>query len=123
MTTTSSVTSCAATFTTLSAVSVVTRLSLPSITSRSFIALIYAQKEEIDRRRSVGVGVSPLDYYSGVALEPGYRRHMARQRLVYKAIGRGVNLPEATLERVDWHPDIGFFWSVKNEHGSRAKER
>ena len=123
MTTTSSFTSCAATFTTLSAVSVVTRLSLPSTTSRSFIALIHAQKEEIDRRRSVGVGVSPLDYYSGVALEPGYRRHMARQRLVYKAIGRGVNLPEATLERVDWHPDIGFFWSVTNEHGSGAKER
>ena len=47
------------------------------------------KKEEIDRRRSVGVGVSPLDYYSGVALEPGYRRHMARQPLVYKAIGRG----------------------------------
>ena len=90
---------------------------------QEFIALINAQKEEIESRRSVGVGVSPLDYYSGVALEPGYRRHMARQRLVYKAIARSVNLPEATLERVDWHPDIGFFWSVTNEHGSGAKER
>ena len=45
--------------------------------------------------------MSPLDYYSGVALEPGYRRHMARQPLVYKAIGRGVNFPEATLEWAD----------------------
>ena len=90
---------------------------------QEFIALIHAPKEEIDRRRSVRVGVSPLDYYSGVELEPGYRRHVALQRSVCKATGRGVNLPEATLERVDWHPDIGFFWSVTNDHGSGAKQR
>ena len=56
------------------------------------------------RRRSTVSGgpgdeLSPLDYYSGVVLEPGYGRHMALQRLVWKATGRGVNLPVATLER------------------------
>jgi hypothetical protein len=34
-----------------------------------------------------------------------------------------VSLPEATLKRVDWHRDVGFFWSVTPERGSGAKER
>ena len=88
---------------------------------REFIAMIHAQKEEIDRRRSAGEELSPLDYYSGVAPEPGYRRRMAIQRLAWKAIGRGVNLPEATLERVDWRADMGFFWSMRDS-SSKAGE-
>jgi len=47
---------------------------------------------------------------------------MALQRLVWKAIGRGVSLPEATLERVDWRLDIGFFWSVRDQPTSEAGE-
>ena len=90
---------------------------------REFMALIHAQKEEIDRQRRPGDELTPLDYYSGVVLEPGYGRHMALRWLVWKAIGRGVKLPVATLERVDWRANIGFFWSVTNEHESGAKER
>jgi hypothetical protein len=83
---------------------------------QEFMALIHAQKEEIDRRRGADEELGPLDYYSGVVLEAGYRRRTALQRLVWKAIGRGVSLPTATLERVDWQQGIGFFWSVTNEH-------
>jgi hypothetical protein len=90
---------------------------------REFLALIHARKQEVDLRRSAGEELTPRDYYTGVALEPGYRRRIALKRLDWKAIGRGVSLPEATLKRVDWHRDVGFFWSVTPERGSRAKER
>lgn len=90
---------------------------------REFMALIHARKEELDRRRALGEEVSPLDYYSGVALEPGYRRRTALQRLDWKAIGRGVSLTEATLARVDWRPDVGFFWSRPGQPRSPAAPR
>jgi hypothetical protein len=87
------------------------------------MALIEARKDEIDSRRAAGEELSPLDSYSGVVLEAGYRRRMALQRLVWKATGRGVSLPAAALERVDWQPGIGFFWSVTAEPAYGAKER
>lgn len=52
-----------------------------------FKALIDRQKEEIDRRRALGDEVSPLEYYSGVPLEPGYRRRTALQRLAWRRQG------------------------------------
>jgi hypothetical protein len=73
-----------------------------------FMELIHRRKEDVDRRRSTGEELSALDYYSGVALEPGYRRRVAIQRLALKAIERGVSLSEATLAWVDWYPNNGF---------------
>jgi hypothetical protein len=83
---------------------------------QELMALINARQEELERRRAAAEVLDPLEHYSGVVLEPGYRSRTALARLVWKATGRRVSLSEATLERVDWHPDVGFFWSAARQH-------
>jgi hypothetical protein len=79
---------------------------------QEFMALIKARKAELDRQRDEGEAVHPLEYFSGVAPEPGYRRRMALKRLEWKAISRGAALSEEVMLRVDWRPEVGFFWSA-----------
>jgi hypothetical protein len=89
---------------------------------QEFRALINARKDELERRRAAGEVVRPLEHYSGVVLEAGYRRRTALARLVWKATGRRVSLSEATLDRVDWHPDVGFLWSTAGQHGPGTQQ-
>jgi hypothetical protein len=89
---------------------------------QELMALINARQEELERRRAAGEVLPPPEHYSGVVLEPGYRRRTALARLVWKAAGRRVSLSEVTLERVDWHPDVGFFWSAARQHRPGARQ-
>jgi hypothetical protein len=79
---------------------------------QEFMALIEARRAALDRRRDEGEAVHPLEYFSGVAPEPGYRRRMAFRRLEWEVISRGVALSEEVMRCVDWRPEVGFFWSA-----------
>lgn len=53
-----------------------------------FLALLTQSREQLQQWRDTGEDIDVHEHYSGVHLEPGYRRRQQKRRLIWRAIGR-----------------------------------
>ena len=73
-----------------------------------FERLIDALAAELKRRRIAGDVVDRQEHYTGVVLEPGYRRRQQDGRLLRQAIRHGVIISDELLAQLDLPSNVGF---------------
>jgi hypothetical protein len=76
------------------------------------------------RRRDAGDPIDPQEHYSGVRLEPGYRRRQRDGRILTAAARHRVWLPREQVDRLDLPASVKVVFS-RSENGDRrtGKER
>ncbi|MBJ7593749.1 MAG: hypothetical protein JF886_02625 [Candidatus Dormibacteraeota bacterium] len=79
---------------------------------REFRRLLRELNSGLNRRRAEGHPVDSREHYTGVVLEPGYRRRQQDGRLVRAAIRHGVLISEDLLERLDLPKNMGLLRMV-----------
>jgi hypothetical protein len=68
---------------------------------RDFLRLIEALGADLRRRREAGEPIDPLEHYTGMTLDPGYRRRHQDGRILMRAIRHRVSLSDDVLGRLD----------------------
>jgi len=66
-----------------------------------FRRIFEALAADLRRRRDAGEPVDPAEYYSGLLLEPGYRRRARDGRLLTQAIRRRLSISDAFIAGLD----------------------
>lgn len=80
-----------------------------------FLRLFETLNGDLQRRRGdVGDLVDPHEHFSGVRLEPGYRRRQRDGRILMAAIRHRVSLPRELVERLDLPVGMKVVFSQKN---------
>lgn len=75
---------------------------------REFEKLIDDLADELRRRRVAGNVLDGQEHYSGVVLEPGYRRRQQDGRLLMQAIRHGVTISDELLAQLDLPSNVSF---------------
>jgi hypothetical protein len=68
---------------------------------RELRRLLERRAGDLQRRRDAGEPIDPSEHFTGLMLEPGYRRRQRDGRLLKKAIQHRVSLSEEQIERLD----------------------
>ena len=66
-----------------------------------FLRLIERLNDDLERRRAAGADVDLSEHYTGVVLEPGYRRRQQDGRILKRLIRRGPTISDDLLERLE----------------------
>jgi hypothetical protein len=84
---------------------------------REFVRLINKLHRDLQRRRAAGEAVDRSEHYSGVMLEPGYRRRQQNAHLVRRAIQHGATISDELLERLDLPSNVAILRSRSESDG------
>ena len=82
---------------------------------REFRRLLDRLAGDLQRRRDAGEPIDPSEHFTGLMLEPGYRRRQRGVRLLKKAIQHRVSLSEEQIERLDLPANMQVLRSEKKE--------
>jgi hypothetical protein len=84
---------------------------------REFRRLLDRLAGDLQGRRDAGEPIDPLEHYTGLMLEPGYRRRQRDGHLLKKAIHHRVSLSEEQIERLDLpgNMSVAFLRSEKKD--------
>jgi hypothetical protein len=82
---------------------------------REFMELITREGDDLKRRRASGEPIDPLEHFTGVRLEPGYRRRQADAHLLHAAIRHGVSLTDEVMDRLDLPANAGVLRSHRSD--------
>ncbi len=78
-----------------------------------FLALVEDRGARLKQHRLAGEQIDPRERLSGVHLEPGYRRRQQNERLIRRAIERGVSGVSVVslVEDSELPPEAGITWA------------
>jgi hypothetical protein len=66
-----------------------------------FLRLVELLSEDLRRRRETGDPVEPSEHFTGVMLEPGYRRRQQDGRILKRLIRHGATISDDLLARLE----------------------
>jgi hypothetical protein len=70
---------------------------------------------DLKRRRAAGEPIDPSEHYTGVMLEPGYRRRQRDGRVLKEAIRHRVSISDEFIGRLDLPGNISIARSAKDD--------
>src|ERR1019366_7284862 len=82
---------------------------------QEFRRLLETLAGDLERRRDAGEPIDPHEYYSGLRLEPGYRRRQRDGRVLKEAIRRRVSISDEFIDRLDLPGNISVARSAKED--------
>ncbi len=68
---------------------------------REFSRMMKSLSADLQRRRGAGDSVDPREHFTGVILEPGYRRRQQAGRLLREATRHRATLSDAFLDQLE----------------------
>jgi hypothetical protein len=68
---------------------------------REFLRLLEKLNADLERRREAGDSVDRSEHYTGVRLEPGYRRRQQDGRILKRLIQHRATISDELLERLE----------------------
>jgi hypothetical protein len=71
--------------------------------------------DDLKRRRAAGEPIDPSEHYTGVMLEPGYRRRQRDGRVLKEAIRHRVSISDEFIGRLDLPGNISIARSAKED--------
>jgi hypothetical protein len=80
---------------------------------REYMRMLETLGRELERRRrrSGGDPIDRMEHYTGVVLEPGYRRRQQDERLLQKAIRHGATISDDFLRGLDLPSNVSVMRS------------
>lgn len=84
---------------------------------REYMRLIERCARDLERRRAAGEAIDRLEHYTGVSLEPGYRRRQQDGRLLRQAIRHGATITDDFLKGLDLPSNV----SVMRSRGPKQR--
>jgi GNAT superfamily N-acetyltransferase len=82
--------------------------------SAELVRVIDQLARDLQGRRAAGRFTDPLEHYTGVALEPGYRRKKQAGRLLRRAIRHGATIPNDFMDRLELPSNVSSLRALRD---------
>ena len=82
---------------------------------QEFLQLLETLAGDLQRRRDAGDPIDPAEHYTGLMLEPGYRRRQRDARVLKRAIRRRVSISDEFIDRLDLPRNMVVARSTKED--------